>query len=149
MEFTFINIFAMMIDSLIVIPEMVHSIKGINKRYSGNAIIPVFNLVLKYSCIILMFLPLGVNKFGFSSVFVMLVYVISNVILVLVYDVMFIINVKNDSLRKDRILLYIEMAIYVISGMCLNHLFLIMLAIGYAALHYKLIDGYSDQYSSR
>ena len=59
MEFSFISIFAIMLDTLIIIPEMVHTIKGVRKIYRGSAVVTVLDYLLKYFCIVLMFLPLG------------------------------------------------------------------------------------------
>lgn len=148
MEFSFISIFAIMLDTLIIIPEMVHTIKGVRKIYRGSAVVTVLDYLLKYFCIVLMFLPLGINKFGFLSIFGMLVYVIGNSILTIAYDILFIINVKKDSYKADIRLSIVMIAIFIISGLVLRHYILLISTVVYSIVHYYYLKGISDQYNA-
>lgn len=139
MEFSFINIFAMMIDTLIIIPEMLHALRGIQNDSHVSKKIKVLIYVFKYASLILMFVPLGVNKFGFASVFHMLVYLISNCVLIIAYIVIFIINLRKRLVRLELVLLYIVTAIYVISGLVLGHYLLVICALIYFYLQRKAI----------
>ena len=139
MEFSFINIFAMMIDTLIIIPEMLHALRGIQNDYHISKKIKVLIYVFKYASLILMFVPLGVNKFGFASVFHMLVYLISNCVLIVAYIIIFIINLRKRLVRLELVLLYIVSAIYIISGVVLGHYLLVICAFIYFYLQRKAI----------
>lgn len=146
MNFTFINLVAMSFDTLLIIPEMIHTVKGIKKTYNGKKIVIILDYVYKYACLILMFLPLGISEFGFKSVAGMLIYLFGNIILCLVYDVMFVINVKQDSYKRDVILLYISLAIYLLSAFVLRHYLLLIATLAYGIIHLEILKARSDQY---
>lgn len=140
MEFSFINIFAMMIDTLIIIPEMLHALRGIQNDYHVSKKIKVLIYIFKYASLILMFVPLGVNKFGFASVLHMLVYLISNCVLIIAYIVIFIVNLRKRLVRLELALLYIVTGIYVISGLVLSHFLLVICALIYFYLQRKALQ---------
>lgn len=149
MSFTFINLLAMTFDTLLIIPEMVHTIKGVRKINQCKKYITLLDYVFKYASLILMFLPIGINQFGFKSVAGMLIYLFGNGILCLVYDVVFVINVKKDSYSRDFKLLYIMVAIFLISAIILRHWLLLIVAISYAYTHQIVIKSLHDQYNSK
>lgn len=149
MQFTFINIFAMMIDSLLIIPEMLHTVRGHIKHYQGSKLLVIADYMLKYGCIILMFLPLGVGKFGFDSELAMLIYLFGNAILTLVYAVLYVINIKRDSYRVDYVLMVIALIIFFLSGAVLRHYLLISCGIGYSVVHSRILSGNHDQYDEK
>jgi len=149
MEFSFINILAMMYCSLLVIPEMIHTIRGVKKVYPGKPIVFILDYVLKYACIVLMFIPLGMNKFGFNSVAEMLIYVIGDAIIVLIYDVMFVINIRRDSFKVDNLLLYLSLAIFLLSGFVLKHYVLIIVTLAYGYLHSRVLKSLINQYDEK
>ena len=136
----------MIFDSLLVIPEMVYTVKGMNKNYPGPKRNIILDYVFKYGCLILMFLPLGIGKFGFKSVASMLIYLFGNGILVLVYVIIFIINIKKDSFKVDLILLEIQTLVFILSGLILSHYLLVICAFVYGTLHYKIMLENKDQY---
>lgn len=149
MEFTFINLLAMAIDTLLIIPEMVHTIKGVRKINRCKTYITILDYIFKYVALILMFLPLGINKFGFKSVVGMLVYLFVNAILCVIYDFIFVINVKKDSYSTDFKLMYIMVAIFVVSAIVLRHWLLLLAAIAYTITHYIVLKSLHDQYNAK
>ena len=149
MEFTFINLLAMAIDTLLIIPEMVHTIKGVRKINRCKTYITILDYIFKYVALILMFLPLGINKFGFKSVAGMLVYLFVNAILCVIYDFIFVINVKKDSYSTDFKLMYIMVAIFVVSAIVLRHWLLLLAAIAYTITHYIVLKSLHDQYNAK
>ena len=149
MEFTFINLLAMAIDTLLIIPEMVHTIKGVRKINRCKTYITILDYIFKYVALILMFLPLGINKFGFKSVVGMLVYLFVNAILCVIYDFIFVINVKKDSYSTDFKLMYIMVLIFIISAIVLRHWLLLLAAIAYTITHYIVLKSLHDQYNAK
>ena len=149
MEFTFINLLAMAIDTLLIIPEMVHTIKGVRKINRCKTYITILDYIFKYAALILMFLPLGINKFGFKSVIGMLVYVFVNAILCVIYDFIFVINVKKDSYSTDFKLMYIMVLIFIISAIVLRHWLLLLVTIAYTITHYIVLKSLHDQYNAK
>ena len=130
----------MMIDTLIIIPEMLHALRGIQNDYHVSKKIKVLIYIFKYASLILMFVPLGVNKFGFASVLHMLVYLISNCVLIIAYIVIFIVNLRKRLVRLELALLYIVTGIYVISGLVLSHFLLVICALIYFYLQRKALQ---------
>ena len=70
MEFGWINLFGAGIVVLIMIPNIIYAVR--QKQDEAQAIIPKYlsacEQVGRYGCIVLMWLPLLVWKFGFGSV---------------------------------------------------------------------------------
>ena len=149
MAFTFINLLAMMFDTLLIIPEMVHTIKGVRKINQCKTHITVLDYVFKYAALILMFLPLGLNQFGFKSVIGMLIYLFGNGILCIIYDIVFVINVKKDSYTTDYKLLYMMVAIFLISAVILRHWLLLIVSACYLVTHRIVIKSLHDQYNAK
>lgn len=149
MAFTFINLLAMMFDTLLIIPEMVHTIKGVRKINQCKTYITVLDYVFKYAALILMFLPLGLNQFGFKSVIGMLIYLFGNGILCIIYDIIFVINVKKDSYTTDYKLLYMMVAIFLISAVILRHWLLLIVSACYLVTHRIVIKSLHDQYNAK
>ena len=149
MAFTFINLLAMMFDTLLIIPEMVHTIKGVRKINRCKTHITVLDYVFKYAALILMFLPLGLNQFGFKSVIGMLIYLFGNGILCIIYDIIFVINVKKDSYTTDYKLLYMMVAIFLISAVILRHWLLLIVSACYLVTHRIVIKSLHDQYNAK
>lgn len=87
MEFGWINLFGAGIVVLIMIPNIIYAVR--QKQDEAQAIIPKYlsacEQVGRYGCIMLMWLPLLVWKFGFGSVEELLVYLIANGLLLLSY----------------------------------------------------------------
>ena len=90
MEFGWINIFGAVFVILMLIPNIVYAInnKG-GKNLCTNRVMNLIEQIGRYACIVLMWLPLLVWKFGFASVFEMMLYLIGNGILLIVYWVVF------------------------------------------------------------
>ena len=75
MRFGWINIFGACIVVIMLIPNIIYSIRNKNEQnLCTNRFMNVLEQVGRYACIILMWLPLLVWKFGFASVFEMALY---------------------------------------------------------------------------
>jgi hypothetical protein len=69
MEFGWINVFGAVIVVLLLIPNIVYAIKNKGeKNLCANRFMNVVEQIGRYACIVLMWLPLLVWKFGFASV---------------------------------------------------------------------------------
>ena len=79
MEFGWINVFGAVIVVLMLIPNIVYAIKNKGeKNLCTNRFMNVVEQVGRYACIVLMWLPLLVWKFGFASVLDMMLYMACN-----------------------------------------------------------------------
>ena len=79
MKFGWINVFGAVIVILMLIPNIVYAIKNKDeKNLCTNRLMNVIEQIGRYACIVLMWLPLLVWKFGFQSVFELLLYLFGN-----------------------------------------------------------------------
>ena len=136
MDFGWINIFGAIIVVLMLIPNIVYAIK--NKGESNlftNKLMNLIEQIGRYACIILMWLPLFVWKFGFKSVAEMAVYLAGNGILLLAYWIIFAVYMKRKSLGKALALAVIPSCIFLLSGILLGHWLLALFAALFAVGH--------------
>ena len=130
MEFGWINLFGAVIVVIMLIPNVIFAVKG---KGAENKCKDVFvNCVEqfgRYACIILMWLPLLVWKFGFSSVVEMVLYLFCNGILLLAYLICWAIYLKRPSGRLEMCLAILPTAIFLFSGLLLRHWLLFFAAV--------------------
>ena len=82
MQFGWINVFGIIIVAVMLIPNILYSIKNQNSqnRYK-NKIVNILEQIGRYLSMILIIFPIGIS--GFSNVGCMLVYLIANSVLLL------------------------------------------------------------------
>lgn len=79
MEFGWINLYGACAVIVMLIPNIIYAMKNREaKNNCNNRLILIIEQVGRFACIILMWLPFQVLKFGFSSVEAMLVYFLGN-----------------------------------------------------------------------
>ena len=101
MEFGWINVFGAGVVILILIPNIVYAIRNKNeKNLCTNRFMNVIEQIGRYACIILMWAPLFVWKFGFSGVFEMLLYLIGNGCLLTAYWIIFACYLKRKTKKR-------------------------------------------------
>lgn len=149
MEFGWINVFGAAAVVLMMIPNVVYAFKNKNeKNLCKNKAMNVIEQIGRYSCIVLMWLPLFVWKFGFSSVELMAAYLIGNGALISSYIVVFALYIKKKSARRAMFLAVAPACIFLLSGITLNHPLLFGAALIFAVSHIyvtkKNIDGKND-----
>ena len=131
MEFGWINIFGAVFVALMLIPNIVYAIKRKNeKNLCANKFMNIIEQVGRYACIILMWLPILVWKFGFASVFEMMIYFVGNGLLLLAYWIIFAVYFKKKTAKLAVTLAVIPSFIFLMSGILLRHWSLV----GFAAL---------------
>ena len=136
MKFGWINLFGVIIVILLIIPNIVYAIKNRNeKNCCTNRLMDVLEQIGRYACTVLMWLPLLVWKFGFASVFAMVLYLFGNGSLLTAYWVLFAryLKVKNAGLALS--LAIIPACIFLLSGLLLRHWLLAGFAILFAIAH--------------
>ena len=131
MEFGWINIFGGIFVTLMLIPNIVYAIKHKDeKNLCTNKFMNIIEQIGRYACIVLMWLPVLVWKFGFASVFEMLLYFIVNGLLLLAYWIIFAVYFKKKTAKLAITLSVIPSCIFLMSGILLRH----WLLVGFAAL---------------
>ena len=137
MEFGWINLFGAGIIVLIMIPNIIYAAK--QKQDETQIKVPRYlsacEQLGRYGCIILMWLPLLVWKFGFGSVEEFLIYLIGNGVLLLCYYLFWMFYSRKKTLSVAMALAIIPTAIFLLSGILLRHWLLVVVAILFGAAH--------------
>ena len=136
MDFGWINIFGAVIVLIMLIPNIVYAVKNKDeKNLCTNKIMNFAEQSGRYACIILMWFPLLVWKFGFESVFEMLLYLIGNGTLLIAYSVTFALYLREKTKKKAFALGVIPACIFLLSGLLLRHWLLVLSAAVFAVGH--------------
>lgn len=139
MVFNWINIWGAIIVLMLLIPNIVYAFKNNNepKVILSKGLIICEQIGL-YGCIILMWLPLFVCKFGFTSIIGLLSYLILNTILMIIYYVFWFPYFKKKILTKSMLLAIIPSIIFFVSGVLLRHWALVIMSIIFAYAHNRI-----------
>ena len=142
MEFGWINVFGAVIVVLLLIPNIVYAIKNKGeKNFCANRFMNIVEQVGRYACIVLMWIPLLVWKFGFASVLDMMLYMACNGLLLAAYWIAFAFYMKRRTVRLAIVLAVLPSCIFLLSGILLQHwllvAFAILFAIGHIYVTYK------------
>ena len=122
MEFGWINVFGAGVVILILIPNIVYAIRNKNeKNLCTNRFMNMIEQIGRYACIILMWAPLFVWKFGFSGVFEMILYLIGNGCLLTAYWIIFACYLKRKTKKRALALAALPTCIFLFSGLLLHH----------------------------
>ena len=136
MEFGPINVFGCAIVAIMLIPNIIYGIKFKNvENKCTNQAMNIIEQVGRFASMALMVLPLFVWKFGFSSVFAMLVYLFGNGILLLTYLIIWIFYFRKQSFGKAMALAIIPTCIFLLSGLTLQHWTLVVAAVLFGIGH--------------
>ena len=137
MEFGWIYLFGAGIVVLIMIPNIIYAVR--QKQDEAQAIIPKYlsacEQVGRYGCIVLMWLPLLVWKFGFGSVEELLIYLIANGLLLLSYYLFWGFYFRKKVLSNAMALAIIPTLIFLLSGILLRHWLLVIAAVIFGFTH--------------
>jgi len=136
MEFGWINVFGAIIVILMLIPNIVYAIKNRSeKNLCTNRFMNAAEQIGRYSCIVLMWLPLIVWKFGFASVVEMVLYMVCSGTLLAAYWISFAIYMKRRTVRLALVLAILPACIFLFSGILLRHWLLVIFAVLFAVGH--------------
>ena len=105
MEFGWINRFGAILVVLILIPNIVYAVKNKGEQNRcANRFMNCIEQIGRYGCIVWMWLPLLVWKFGFASVFEFLLYLAGNGLLLAAYWFVFLLYFKEKTEKRAMIL---------------------------------------------
>ena len=136
MEFGWINVFGAGIVIFLLIPNIVYAIRNkTEKNLCTNRYMNVMEQTGRYACIVLMWLPLLVWKFGFASVFEMLLYLAGNGVLLVAYWLVFARYLKEKNKNCALILAVLPACIFFLSGLLLRHWLLVGFSFLFAIGH--------------
>ena len=136
MEFGWINVFGAGIVILMIIPNIIYAMRSRDQKNTcTNRLMNIIEQIGRYACIILMWLPLLVWKFGFSSVLAMFLYFVGNGCLLVAYWILFARYLKKKTRKRALFLAVIPSCIFLLSGMLLRHWLLVGFACLFAVGH--------------
>ena len=136
MEFGWINVFGAAIVILMLIPNIIYALKHRDeKNLCDNRFMIILEQVGRYACIILMWLPLLVWKFGFTGIAVMILYLAGNAVMLVAYWIIFAGYMKEKHLRSALFLAILPTCIFLLSGLVLRHWLLVAFAILFGIGH--------------
>ena len=136
MKFGWINVFGAVIVILMLIPNIVYAIRYRDERnLCTNRVMNAIEQIGRYACIVLMWLPLLVWKFGFQSVFELLLYLFGNGALLLAYRIVFFRYMRKRSKASALTLAILPSCIFLMSGILLRHWLLVGFAVLFAVGH--------------
>jgi len=136
MEFGWINLFGAVMVIIMLIPNTVYAIKNRNAvNQCTNKVMNLIEQFGRYGCILLMWLPLFVRKFGFLSVNMLLIYLLGNGLLLLSYILLWILYFKKESTSGAMALAIIPSCIFILNGLLLHHWALLAFAVLFGLGH--------------
>lgn len=137
MEFGWINFIGAVIVLLILVPNIIYSMK--NKEptpsISNKKTMTIIEQIGRYACIVFMWLPLFTWKFGFRSIEELFVYMCGNTVLIAVYYVFWCFYFKERKVSTAIMLAIVPTCIFLWSGMLLRHWILVASAILFGVGH--------------
>ena len=136
MKFGWINGFGAGVVLLMLIPNIIYAIKNKGeKNLCTNRFMNGIEQVGRYTCIVLMWLPILVWEFGFVSVLEMLLYLAGNGVLLAAYWIVFLLYFKRKSRARALALAILPACIFLLSGLLLRHWLLAGFAVLFAIGH--------------
>ncbi|MCR4855049.1 MAG: hypothetical protein K5908_02655 [Erysipelotrichaceae bacterium] len=136
MEFGWINVFGAVIVILMMVPNIIYVIKNRDeKNKCTDRFMNVIEQIGRYACIILMWMPLLIWKFGFSSVFEMILYLMGNGCLLAAYWIIFISYLRRKTRKRALALAVLPTCIFLLSGLLLHHWLLVIFALLFGIGH--------------
>lgn len=136
MEFGWINLFGGIFVILMLVPNIVYAIKNKDeKNLCTNKPMNIIEQIGRYTCIVLMWFPLLVWKFGFATSTEFVIYMISNTLLLVTYWILFAIYMKKKNMGLAISLAIMPSCIFLFSGILLRHWLLVGFAYLFATGH--------------
>ena len=131
------------IVGLILVPNVVYALRG--KGEDGletplSKVMTVIEQLGRYACIIFMWLPLFVWKFGFRSVGELLLYVVGNGLLIILYFAFWVAYFRKRTRSAAVALAVLPTCIFLLSGLLLRHWVLVLGAVLFGIGHIYLTD---------
>lgn len=115
---------------LLCIPNIIYAIRFRKLKHKREIMpIKIMEQVGWYASLILMIVPIGLSKFGFASVGVFLIYSCSNLLLIIVYWIVWMLYFGERKKWEFLTISMIPIIVFLISGITLRHILLIITAI--------------------
>ena len=122
MKFGWINVFGAAVVVLMLIPNIIYALKNRGeKNRCTDQFMNAMEQVGRYACIVLMWLPLLVWKFGFSGACEMMLYLAGNGCLLAAYWAVYAGYLKKKTRKRALALAVLPTCMFLLSGLLLRH----------------------------
>ena len=136
MQFGWINLIGAAIVIIMLIPNIIFAVRYKDmENKCHNRFMNILEQVGRYTCFILMWMPLFVWKFGFASIAELFIYVLGNGALLMAYLIVWVFYFKKPTLAIAMSLAIIPTVIFFLSGVLLRHWFLVAGAVLFGIGH--------------
>lgn len=130
------NYYGLIIVVLILVPNIIYSIKKKDEFInSNNKIINALEQIGRYGCIVFMIFNIPYTYFGFYFKYGLMTYLIINGVLLLSYEIIWIVCWNKHKQFMAYSLSIIPSIIFVLSGILLLNIPLIVIAVIFALSH--------------
>ena len=131
-----LNVFGLVFVVLLLIPNIIYAIKAKNKQNKcTNKFMNVIEQIGRYGCMFLMVFNIGIAEFGFGSVYAFLIYLFGNVLLMILYWIIWILYFKKHTYFKQMSLAVIPTCLFLLSGITMQHYLLILFGVIFGMGH--------------
>ena len=130
-----INMFGIIIVVLVLVPNIIYAIKfrDIRNRCT-NKMMNILEQIGRYACMLFMVLNIS-GEYGFTSVGTFLIYMLGNIVLLLVYWIIWMLYFVRQARWKSITLAVLPTLIFLLSGVTLFYVPLIISAVIFGVAH--------------
>lgn len=134
--FSWINTFGLVMVVLLLIPNIIYGFKFRNvKNQCRNSAMNMLEQIGRYGCMFLMIFNTGILEYSFSSIGMLLLYIVGSIVLMAVYWVIWMLFFYKQDSWKRLALAVIPAVLFLLSGIALRHILLIILAVIFGTGH--------------
>lgn len=134
--FHWLNLFGLIIVILILLPNIIYAIRFKDvKGRKQNMVMVILEQAGRYASMFLMVFNIGIAEFGFASVGAFDLYLLGNVILLLLYWLIWFLYFVKQERWKSMALAVIPTMLFLLSGITLRHILLVISAVIFGVGH--------------
>ena len=136
MTFGWFSVFHLLMIAALLIPNGIYMLQNKQaKNKCTSRCMNVLEQIGRYGCMFLMIFNIGILEFSFSSIGMFLFYTVGNVVLLIVYWIIWMLFFQKQDNWKRMALAIIPTVLFLISGIALRHILLIIMAVIFGIGH--------------
>ena len=135
------NVFGLIIIVLFLVPNIIYKVKVKNyQKLNTNKFMKILEQIGQYGCMFLMVFDFGMDELGFSSIEALLVYLFGNIILLILYWILWILYFIREAYWKKITLAVIGTCLFLLSGITMTYTLLIIFGIIFGIGHIYIVS---------
>jgi hypothetical protein len=141
MNVGWMNVFGLIIIVLFLIPNIIYRVKVKNyQKLYANKFMKILEQISQYGCMFLMVFDFGMGELGFSSIEAFLVYAFGNIILLILYWILWMLYFIKEVYWKKITLAVIGTCLFLLSGITMMYTLLIIFGIIFGIGHIYIVS---------